>query len=98
MTARFTAVWTRRWVPGILSHLENGPRRFNQVKRSLPGLGSKTLSENLKRLRTDGFVDREAFQTGGSLRVEYRLTEKGRDLVRVFQVARSWEERWGGPR
>lgn len=50
--------------------------RFNELKRALSGIGSRTLSRRLKELEEQGIVNREAYAEV-PVRVEYSLTAKG---------------------
>ncbi|MGQ9539149.1 MAG: winged helix-turn-helix transcriptional regulator [Candidatus Bathycorpusculaceae bacterium] len=52
---------------------------FSGLKKIL-GVNSRTLSDKLKNLMKNGYVERWA-ETGPPIRVEYALTEKGRDIV-----------------
>jgi DNA-binding HxlR family transcriptional regulator len=54
----------------------HGVLRFNELKRALDGIGSKTLSRRLDELEDQGIVDREAYAEV-PVRVEYSLTPKG---------------------
>lgn len=70
---------------------QDGPRRFNDIKRELD-VNPVTLSQRLGELEGEGIVHREAYlQTPP--RVEYRLTAKGRDLVPVMRALCQWAER-----
>lgn len=53
--------------------------RFNELKRTLGGIGSRTLSRRLTELEEQGIVDREAYAEV-PVRVEYSLTSKGLKL------------------
>jgi len=59
------------------------PRRFNELKDNLPGIGSRTLSQRLKELEELGVVQRVAFAEV-PVRVEYSLTPKGLKLGDLF--------------
>lgn len=59
------------------------PRRFHELKESLPGIGSRTLSQRLKELEAQGFVERTVFAQV-PVRVEYRFTPKGARLGDLF--------------
>jgi DNA-binding HxlR family transcriptional regulator len=59
------------------------PRRFNELKENLPGIGSRTLSQRLKELESQGIVQRTVFPEV-PVRVEYRLTPKGSRLGDLF--------------
>ncbi|MCA1819249.1 MAG: helix-turn-helix transcriptional regulator [Halobacteriales archaeon] len=59
------------------------PRRFNELKEQLPGIGSRTLSQRLKELELQGIVQRTVFPEV-PVRVEYRLTPKGSRMGDLF--------------
>lgn len=59
------------------------PRRFNELKEQLPGIGSRTLSQRLKELEGQGILKREAFAEV-PVRVEYSLTPKGSRMGDLF--------------
>jgi DNA-binding HxlR family transcriptional regulator len=83
----------RRWSTGIVNRLSGGPQRFNRLKTSLSGISSKTLSVNLKQLEREGIIRRK--EVGDRpLRVEYELTDKGRDFVSVLEAMNAWGAKW----
>ena len=57
--------------------------RFNELKDGLPGIGSRTLSQRLKELESQGIVERKAFAEV-PVRVEYKLTPKGLRMGDLF--------------
>lgn len=59
------------------------PRRFNELKEQLPGIGSRTLSQRLKELESQGIVSRTVFPEV-PVRVEYNLTPKGSRMGDLF--------------
>ena len=59
------------------------PRRFNELRDNLPGIGSRTLSQRLKELEQQGIVQRTVYPEV-PVRVEYRLTPKGARLGDLF--------------
>src|SRR5207253_7090294 len=73
-----------KWTLLIIRDLASGVKRFNQLERSLHGISPKTLSERLRSLEEEGVLIRETFAEVPP-RVEYSLTEKGRDLVDVIE-------------
>lgn len=67
----------QRWSIEICFVLRmHGVLRFNELKRTLDGIGSRTLSRRLKELEEQGIVHREAYAEV-PVRVEYSLTQKG---------------------
>jgi DNA-binding HxlR family transcriptional regulator len=57
--------------------------RFNELKEGLPGIGSRTLSQRLKELESQGIVERKAFAEV-PVRVEYKLSPKGMRMGDLF--------------
>jgi DNA-binding HxlR family transcriptional regulator len=82
-----------KWTLLIIRDLASGVKRFNQLERSLRGISPKTLSERLRSLEEEGIVQRQTFAEVPP-RVEYSLTEKGRDLVEVITCMRCYGNRW----
>jgi DNA-binding HxlR family transcriptional regulator len=82
-----------KWTLLIIRDLARETQRFCQIERSLVGISPKTLSDRLHALEREGIVRRQSF---GEVppRVEYSLTEKGRDLASVIEVMRVFGTRW----
>ena len=91
--ARTAQVICGKWTILIIRDLASGVKRFNQLERSLHGISPKTLSERLRTLEEEGVVIRQTFAEVPP-RVEYSLTEKGRDLVSVIESMRTYGSRW----
>lgn len=84
---------TRRWTPQIIRMLLPGPQRFSELRVSVPGLSDRLLSERLKELEEEGILRRRVYPET-PVRIEYRLTERGRDLEQVVAAIQSWADRW----
>lgn len=69
-----------KWTLVVIVHLRDGTMRFNELRRNMGGVPQKSLSQTLRELERDGFVSRRAYATIPP-RVEYDLTELGRDLL-----------------
>ncbi len=82
-----------KWTVLVLGLLGDGPRRFNQLRKSVDGLSQKVLTQILRGLETDGLVNRTAFPTV-PVTVEYELTPFGRSLEPVLLGLRDWGERY----
>lgn len=83
----------RRWTGAILSALLGGATRFTDIVHAVPGLSDRLLSERLKELEGEGIVDR-VVHPDMPVRIEYQLTEKGRDLHSVTDAVTNWAYRW----
>jgi DNA-binding HxlR family transcriptional regulator len=90
---RFLAVMRDKWMVLIIRDLVEGPKRFNELKRTLPGITSKTLSERLSALVEEDIVTRTVYNEV-PVKVEYSLTKKGKELNHVLEPIRDWAERW----
>jgi DNA-binding HxlR family transcriptional regulator len=91
--ARTARIISGKWTLLIIRDLASGVKRFNQLERSLQGISPKTLSERLRSLEEEGIIVRQTFAEVPP-RVEYSLTEKGRDLVDVITCMRCYGNRW----
>ena len=68
------------------------PLRFGTLRREIPGISQKTLTRNLRELERAGVLTRTAYAEVPP-RVEYELTESGKDLMPVFLSMRDWGEK-----
>lgn len=79
-----------RWKLPILFRLYADPSlRTAQLRRSLAGISQKMLTQHLRELAADGLVERVDFGEK-PLRVEYRLSERGRRLRPVLKAMRDF--------
>jgi DNA-binding HxlR family transcriptional regulator len=87
----------RRWTGAILEVLLSGrPMRFGEVAAAVPALSDRLLSERMKELQARGVVTRTV-RAGYPVRVEYALTEMGRDLEPAVRELHRWAHRWLAP-
>ncbi|NGM80928.1 helix-turn-helix transcriptional regulator [Paenibacillus sp. 7124] len=63
--------------------LIEGTLRFSDLLKSMVGISPKTLSLRLKELEENGVVERKVYPEVPP-RVEYTITEKGRQLEGIF--------------
>jgi DNA-binding HxlR family transcriptional regulator len=87
----------RRWTGAILQVLMDGPLRFSEIAHAVPELSDRLLSERMKELEARGIVERTVIP-GPPLRVEYALSEMGRELEPALSELQRWAERWLRPR
>ncbi|WP_370568496.1 winged helix-turn-helix transcriptional regulator [Methylocystis sp. Sn-Cys] len=81
-----------KWALLILDRLQEGPVRFNRLRRDIKGISQKVLSQTLKKLERDGLVSRAVFATV-PVTVEYSLTPLGRTLNETVSAFAHWAER-----
>ncbi|HSM80396.1 MAG TPA: helix-turn-helix domain-containing protein [Nodosilinea sp.] len=81
-----------KWKILILWHLRDDAKRFNELKRLMPTISEKVLTQQLRELERDGLVLRLTHPSK-SPKVEYMFTEYGRTLMPVLQALCLWGER-----
>jgi DNA-binding HxlR family transcriptional regulator len=82
---------SRLWKPLVLWALATHPRRFGALRRELPGVSEKVLTQQLRELERDGIVHR-AVHDQVPPKVEYSLTELGLSLERALAPLGEWGE------
>jgi DNA-binding HxlR family transcriptional regulator len=83
----------RRWTGAVLRVLLADITRFNEIAAAVPGLSDRMLAERLKELEAEGVVERTVTPCT-PVRIDYRLTEKGRALESVVRAVAGWVEAW----
>lgn len=80
-----------KWSALILRDLMDGPRRFNELRRSIGHISQKVLTSNLRQMEKHGLLTRTVYAEVPP-RVEYELTELGASLKPVLDTLRWWGE------
>jgi DNA-binding HxlR family transcriptional regulator len=81
---------SKKWALLIVNAIGNNSRlRFNSLIEELGGISPKTLSDTLKELQAEGLIKRESFAEIPP-RVEYSLTEDGKDLRKSIIPLLRW--------
>jgi DNA-binding HxlR family transcriptional regulator len=83
----------KRWNPQVVRALQSGATRFTDLRRGIPSISDAVLSERLKELEVQGIVTRTV-TPDTPVRIDYGLTERGRDLTKVMEELAQWAERW----
>ncbi|WP_103504483.1 helix-turn-helix domain-containing protein [Streptomyces sp. SM14] len=81
----------KRWTGLLIAALMNGPGGFATLRRSVPGISERMLSDRLTELAELGLVSREV-DHGPPLRVQYQLTDAGHGLRPAMQELSRWAE------
>jgi DNA-binding HxlR family transcriptional regulator len=84
-----TRILGGRWKPALLEHLFHGEKRFSELKRCIPGITQKTLSEQLRELQCAGIVARKVFPDTPP-RVVYSITPLGETLRPLLDAMCKW--------
>lgn len=80
-----------KWALLVLDRLEDGPARFNMLRRDIQRITQKVLTQTLRRLERDGLVAREVFATT-PVTVQYSLTPLGGTLTATVAALTHWAE------
>ena len=83
----------RRWTGAIVRALIAGPRRFNELLATVPGLSDRLLSERLRELEAENLV-RRMVDPGPPVAVRYELTCAGHELEPAMTALGRWAEKW----
>ena len=80
-----------KWAPLLLISLSERPYRFSDLRRSVPDISQRMLTQTLRDLERDGFVARTVYPTKPPS-VEYALTPLGRSLLVPLSGVINWAE------
>jgi len=76
----------------ILWILREGILRYGELKRAVVGITPKMLTQTLKELEADGLIGRKVYLEVPP-RVEYSLTDTGKELIPFISLMRTWGEK-----
>ncbi|QIA64963.1 transcriptional regulator [Vibrio astriarenae] len=80
-----------KWSLLILFALVDGSDRFNALKSRIEGISQRMLTQTLRDLERDGYVNRTVYPEV-PVRVEYELTDLGRKLVKPLYELVCWAD------
>jgi DNA-binding HxlR family transcriptional regulator len=78
-----------KWKVLILSWLSDSTLRFGELRRRIPGVSERMLTQQLRELEDDGIVHREVYPEVPP-KVEYSLTDYGRTLMPITKLMCKW--------
>jgi len=88
-----TTILGDKWTPRLLRYFANEPTvRFCQLQDLVGGINPRTLSARLSDLEDANIIERLTHDT--SNRCEYKLTEKGEELMPILQAMHAWSEKY----
>ncbi|MCV3767602.1 winged helix-turn-helix transcriptional regulator [Rhizobium sp. TRM95796] len=89
-----------KWKSVILFHLMSGTLRFNALKRHIPGVTQRMLTNQLRELEEDGLIIRKVYAVVPP-KVEYSLSPLGESMVPILTALKAWGDvnigRFGKP-
>lgn len=80
-----------KWKMPILWRIKDKPKRYGELKKTLPRTSHKMLAQHLHELEKDGFIKRKVYATVPPS-VEYSITLKGKEVIPVIEAIRDWGE------
>ncbi|WP_027724302.1 winged helix-turn-helix transcriptional regulator [Tuberibacillus calidus] len=86
----------KRWTGLIIKALLSGCHRFGDMSEMIPQMSDRMLVERLKELESAGIVKRTVYPET-PVRIEYKLTDKGKDLGKVMDQVQEWADKWVEP-
>jgi DNA-binding HxlR family transcriptional regulator len=78
-----------KWSVMVIVYIQDGPRRFNEIKRGIEGISQQMLTRTLRGLERDGLVTRTIMPTSPP-QVAYALTGLGRSLSKPVLALGQW--------
>jgi|TARA_R110000751_G_scaffold50926_3_gene112113 DNA-binding HxlR family transcriptional regulator len=78
-----------KWSTLLLEALAEKPHRFGELRRLVPDISQRMLTQTLRDLQRDGYIEREVFPTKPPS-VEYRMTPLGRSLFGPLSKVLAW--------
>lgn len=82
-----------KWKGLILFHLQDGAKRFNELRKLMPDVTQRMLTKQLRELEADWIIQRHVFAEVPP-RVEYSLTDFGETLSPVLAALQQWGKRY----
>ncbi|MGG3450629.1 winged helix-turn-helix transcriptional regulator [Domibacillus aminovorans] len=80
-----------KWKCVILCHLTHGKKRTSELKRLMPNISQKMLTQQLRELEEDGVINRKLYHELPP-KVEYELSEYGGSLEPILHALCGWGE------
>lgn len=79
----------KRWMGVIIHTLLERPKRFHEIVAAIPGISDRLLTERLRDLEQEGLIVKKQINATPK-KVEYELTEAGRELEEVISAIIKW--------
>jgi len=83
----------QKWTALIVMELAKGSARFSTIETAMKGISPRTLSQRLDFLEKEKIVTKKIYKEVPP-RVEYALTDKGRDLIAILKSMAAWGDKY----
>lgn len=84
-----------KWTTLMIHALSEGPMRFSALKRTIPDISQRMLTQTLRDLQRDGYITRTVYPTNPPS-VDYALTDLGRSFLDVLLPLVDWSTKHHG--
>ncbi|MDA1904969.1 helix-turn-helix domain-containing protein [Bacillus cereus] len=78
-----------KWKVHILCVLMDGKMRTNEIRREIPNITQKVLTQQLRQLEADGIIHRAVYQEVPP-KVEYTISDYGKSLIQIMDELCEW--------
>lgn len=79
-----------KWKAVILYHLKDADKRYNELRKEMPGITERTLSLQLKQLEKDELISRQVYGEKPPVKVVYSLTGFGKSCIPLLDAITGW--------
>ena len=83
----------KKWTGLIIRSLFSGSKRFSDIQGIIPNISARMLTERFKELEGQGIIIRNVYPEM-PVRIEYELTQKGKELDKAMEEIQKWAEKW----
>lgn len=87
----------KRWTLPILHEIYKGKgkkRRYSELKKALPGITAKMLSERLRELEKHKMISKKIDSSVVPIKSTYSLTKSGAEFTKILQNMKEWALKW----
>ena len=78
-----------KWKPETIYFINLAPRRFNELRKLIPDVSQRMLTQQLRELERDGIINREQYLEIPP-KVVYSITDLGKTLIPIFNQLEKW--------
>ena len=86
------SIFGGKWKPEAIYFINLGPKRFNELRRLIPNVSQRMLTQQLRELERDGIIDRKQYLEIPP-KVVYSMTDLGKTLIPIFKELEKWTKK-----
>lgn len=83
----------KKWTGLIIDTMLKEKKTFSEILSFIPNISAKMLTNRLKELEKEKVIKRNVYAET-PVKIEYVLTEKGKELKKVMEEVQKWAEKW----